>query len=401
MTGLHTRSLPAADLVARRQAGSGLASLALLVPGLRERETEANAGVTHLMVRAALRADGGRLVERAERLGGSLGAVSTLETAGWSVTVPPEHVADAATVLAELAAAPGIAAEEVAIEARLQSDRARAQRDDMYRYPMQRLLAAAFAPDPYALPPLGDPERVIGFTAADTGVWQAAWQARRALVVVVGDGDPEQLLDQCAAPLTAWPAREAAVSDASPTWNARYVEEPRDKQQSALAMGFPAPPARDPSRHAFVVMGAVLSGLAGRLFDELREKRSLAYTVQAGPWMRRRAGAVLGYIATSPDRVDEAREAMLAELMRLVHEPVPDDELERARQYAAGLHVMSLVHTASVRDALVDGWCTGTLDDLVEAPARLRGVTAADVQATARVFTQPRAEFLIRGSSPS
>ena len=395
--GVRHRVVPGGDLLARRQAGSGLVSLALLAEGIRLEETMATAGLTQLMVRGALRADGGRLAAAAERIGGAFGAVSTLEAAGWTVSVPPDCVDEAIGFLVAVGRSAEFDPAGVAVEARLQADRAAALRDDMYRYPMQRVLAAAFGDDPYALPPLGEPDQVRTFDVVQVREWYARWRARPALVVAVGDAEEGLLLDALEGAAGTWDSATAPRMLAPPAWQAGRLVESRDRQQSALAMAFPAPAADDARRHALTVVGAVLSGMAGRLFEELRERRSLAYTVQAAPWLRHRTGAVLTYIATTPDHVNEARDAMLAELDRLMREPVGSEELERARQYAAGLAVLQSVHTVAVRDAVVDGWLTGTLADLTEGPDRLRAVTSDAVLAVAASVFPPdrRAEFVL------
>src|SRR6185436_19097198 len=110
----------------------------------------------------------------------------------------------------------------------------------------------------------------------------------------------------------------------------------REKAQSALAMIFPGPGRRDSDRAAADVWAAVASGLGGRMFEALRDRRSLAYTVLASSWQRGRAGALLTYIATSPEREEEARAAMLHELDRFTREPVEEVELTQAINYLAG-----------------------------------------------------------------
>jgi zinc protease len=165
-------------------------------------------------------------------------------------------------------------------------------------------------------------------------------------------------------------------------------------------MAFPAAPFRSPERHAAWVACAVLSGLAGRLFDEVREKRSLAYTVLAIPWLRRRAGAVLCYVATSPDRATEARDAMMAELERLVREPPTGAELDRARQYTAGSVQVRKQSAATVAGELLEAWVTGTLAEVADTPAALRAVRTDDVVRFAeRAFRrESRAEYEITAS---
>jgi zinc protease len=168
-------------------------------------------------------------------------------------------------------------------------------------------------------------------------------------------------------------------------------------------LAFPAPGASADDRFALYVLGALLSGLAGRLFDELRERRALAYTVQASAWLRQRAGAMIAYIATAPEREAEARDAMLEQLRRVAREPIGPDELERARRYSAGLVAIKRQLAGAVATELVNGWITGTLDAFGAEEARRRAVTAEQLAEAARAVFEPerRAEFVLRGTGMS
>ena len=73
------------------------------------------------------------------------------------------------------------------------------------------------------------------------------------------------------------------------------------------------------------MIASVASGLGGRFFDELRDKRSLCYTVNAFALGRRLAGAFGAYIATSPEQEDAARQGLLAEFRRLRDRARPED----------------------------------------------------------------------------
>lgn len=114
---------------------------------------------------------------------------------------------------------------------------------------------------------------------------------------------------------------------------------------------------------------------------------------------RRRGGAVLGYIAAAPDRECEAREGMLEQLERLAGEPVPAEELDGARRYAAGLVEIRRQHAAGVASELLDAWLAGTLGEWQELPQRLRTVSAEDVaRVAAEVFRRELvAEYVARG----
>jgi zinc protease len=363
------------------------------------------AGISRLLVRSTVRGAGGRSGEElalaAESLGGGIVASSSADGLGWGITVPPESLRAAAELLRMVALEPTLAPDEIAKERTLQVSDARRSQDDMFRHPLQRVLGRAYEGDVYGLAQLGEPETVAELSEDAVREWGASIGKHRATVVAVGDLDREKLLGALT-PLTEWPAAEAPAGSQSlgVPFLAQTGSESREKIQSALAMAFPSKPASSPDRFALAVLGSLLGGLAGRLFMELRDKRSLAYTVAAIPWLRRRAGTVLTYIATSPDREDEARETMLEQLERTVRDPVPDSELRRATNYSAGLVEMRQQSASSVASDMLTAWLNGVLDELPKTAEHLRAVTAEDVaRVSAEVFgAGERAEYVVKGA---
>jgi zinc protease len=166
-------------------------------------------------------------------------------------------------------------------------------------------------------------------------------------------------------------------------------------------MAFPGPARRAPDRAAAQVWAAVASGLGGRLFEALRDRRSLAYTVVATTWQKARAGAILTYIATSPEREEEAREQMLIELDRFTREPVSETELRQAVNYLAGQAEVSRQSATAVAGEILDAWIAGSgLAELDDPAAPFRAVTAADVMRVAAEYLDPerRSEGVVRGT---
>ncbi len=398
------RSFTGVDMLVKSKRGCGLVSLGLDVPDLPSQETPENSGISRLLARSTVRGAGGfsgeELAQAAESLGGGIVASSSPDGLGWGITVPPEFVREAAELLRIVALEPTLAPDSIVKERALQVSDARRSQDDMFRHPVQRVLAEAFVGDVYGLPSLGDPETVAALTEAEVQDWGGTIGSHRAVVVAVGDLEREELLDALT-PLAGWPTAEAATE--IPDCNVEFFEntgsESREKAQSALAMAFPAVPAHSPDKYALAVTGSLLSGLAGRLFEELREKRSLAYTVVALPWLRRRAGAMLTYIAMSPERESEARDAMLHELERLVETSVPQKELERARNYSAGLVEMRQQNASSVGSEILTAWLNGGLDDYTTTAERLRAVGVDDIcRIASNVFGAGKhAEYVVRG----
>jgi zinc protease len=166
-------------------------------------------------------------------------------------------------------------------------------------------------------------------------------------------------------------------------------------------MAFPGPSRRDRDHAVAQVWGAVASGLGGRLFEALRDRRSLAYTVVATAWQKARGGALLTYIATSPEREEEAREQMLIELARFTAEPVAEAELCQAVNYLAGQAEVGRQSGGAVAGEILEAWlAAGTLEELDDPGAPYRAVSADDVQRVAAASLDParRAEGVVRGT---
>jgi zinc protease len=407
---VHT-ALPGADLLVRRKVGVPLAHVGIYVPRL-ELDPPAQAGLGALTARSAVRGagdlDAAGLAFAMERLGGTLGASAMSDWLGFGTSVLAEHLADAAALVRLVFESPRLDDADVTRERGLMVAEAEQVADDMFRYPFQLAFAEAFGEAGYGLPVAGLPHTLPAITTADVRAWHGrALRAVRPVVIAVGEVEPEQASAELAEVFGGGAPRPAAGALPALDWLAGTAGEappsrvvPRDKAQAAIAMVFPGVPRRHPDRAAAQVWAAVASGLGGRLFEALRDRRSLAYTVVASAWLKARAGALVTYIATSPEREEEAREAMLRELGRFTQEPVSDAELRQAVNYLAGQAEVSRQSGSAVAAEILEAWVAGAgLVELRDPAAAFRAVTAADIQRVARQLLDPerRAEGVVRG----
>jgi zinc protease len=402
--GIERVVYPGADVLVRSKRGSGLVTLGFHVAGVVTDETAANAGISALLSRLALRGAGGlsgeELAQVAETLGGRIGGAVGADTVGWWITVRPDAVERAATLLGLVAGEPALASSDVAVERGLLASDARRAHDDMFGFPVQQALGQALPGDAYGLPPLGEPQvvAIIDRTALDR--WAERVRTSRAAVVAVGDLEPSAIVGALEKLAGDWVGSRTRRQTKTPVeWASGRGSEERLKEQTAVAMVFPGVPSGSAERYPMLVLASVLSGLAGRLFEELREVRSLAYTVTAFPWFAQRAGALVAYVAASPDREDEAREVMLDVLRRVVAEPPSDGELERARRYAAGTFEVQQQSGRTIAGQMLESWIRESADELAETASRLRAVTVDDVVRVAAQTLQDslRAEYVVRG----
>ncbi len=398
------RDLP---ILVRRRPGATLAHLGCFIAGGVVAESVGEGGITTLMARAALRGTGrrsaSRLAEDAELLGGIPVANVGTEGFHWSLGVPARSFASAAELLADIVLAPSFPDDGVEAERAVALAALASLKDDMYRQPLRLAAELAWPGHPYGRSTLGTEASVASLTADALRDWHAKRvPVAPSVVAVVGDLDPQEAADALAARF-ARGTESHATRVPTPRWPAVSAErvEVRDKEQTALAIFFDGPTRREVGRFDAALLAGVASGLGGRLFEELRDKRSLAYTVIARHFPRLESGAIVAYIATSPAKEAEARECLLRELRRFRDEDVSAEELDRARTYAIGVWRIQQASGAAVLGELADAWLHGSLDELRTVPVDLGAVTSARIRALAQRHLDParRIEGIVRGSA--
>jgi zinc protease len=272
----------------------------------------------------------------------------------------------------------------------------------MYRHPVRLAMQAAYGEHPYARSVLGTEATLGAIDARAVRDWHRERVLHAPVVLAaVGDVDADDIAAQLAAAFDRLAAASAA-SFPAPRWPDAPVvlAESREKAQTALILAFEGPARRDPERFATAMIAVVASGLGGRFFDELRDRQSLAYTVQAFASERVLAGTFLSYIATSPDREDVARRGLLREFARFRDAEVTPEELDRAKTYTLGTRAIRQESGAAVLGELVDAWLYGDgLHELSEYEDQVRAVTAGAMREVAgRYFVEERrVEGIVRG----
>jgi zinc protease len=403
--GVVQHPLGAGRLVVKHRDHAPLVSLAVVRSGGVLHETPATAGITGLMMRSTLKGTATRTAERiameSEGMGGSISASAGPDLLSWSMTVPSAQFTPALALLADVASSPEFPEQAVETERAMTLAGLERIRDDMHGFPHRLLFKAAFGDHPYGLG-VDETARAVGdATAEDVRRWHRT-ELGEPWVFVVGDVEAERVADEVARIFAPGGAARNS-SPPPPAWPAapRREEVARNKAQTALALAFPGPPRNHADRPALEVLATAVSGLGNRLFEELRSRRSLAYTVSAYPMIRRDAGAFIAYIATSPERGDEARAALLYELARLRSEPPTEEELERARRYAIGSwQIQTQTNAAQLSDLAVALMIGEGLDEILEYEARTLAVTRDHVLAAAqRWFDESRlVEGVVRGT---
>jgi zinc protease len=400
------RTAEGIPILVRRKVGTPIASIGIYIVGGAVDEDENEAGLTLLTARTMLKGTTTRtaaqIAEDAEMLGGSISANAGSDSFGWSFSVPKARLAEALELLGDVVQRPTIPEDSFETERTVGLSNVAMLRDDMYRYPIRLASSVAFGSHPYGRPTMGTEESLRAISAEQAREWHRTRVLSSAAVIgIVADVDVKEAADLVAREFGALEP-EKAPKVGKPRWpkSVKIAAESRDKAQTAIALAFPAPSRTDDARFAAALIATVASGQGGRFFDELRDRQSLAYVVQAAVSEKRLAGMFLSYIATSPEKEDIARNGLLTEFEKLRDNLVTEEELTRAKEYVVGSHAISQESGGALLAEMLDAWMFGGgLGELLEHDARVRAVTADQMRDIAQKYFDPkkRVEGIVRG----
>ena len=234
---------------------------------------------------------------------------------------------------------------------------------------------------------IGRKETVRGATRETFTSYLERWYHPPRIVLGVGGRLGDGLLERAQELLGDLPPRGTGKPDpVQPYVNGRVRVFTKQSDQAHLILGIPSYPIVHPDRYALQVLSTVLGGgMSSRLFTEVRERRGLAYYVFGLNHSYTDAGSLYAQAGVDINRIDEAVTTILAELRTIAAEPVPADELEKARNFAKGRFVLQLESPQGLilfglrREVL-----EGRAPDLDEVLEGLNAVTGEDVQRVAQ-----------------
>ncbi len=355
-------------------------------------EEPASAGLSHFIEHVVFKGGGGFSTARAiseavESVGGSINAATDKEATVFYAKVPAEHLELACRVLGGMVFSPVLDPAEVAKERQVVIEELRMCLDNPQEH-VGTLFDEAMYPDqPLGWDIAGTEETVGGFDGdACRGHLERHYRPSRLVVSVAGGIDPAravEIVEGCVEGLGGAAGAEPAPADEGRGGSLRFIRK-RTEQANVILGGY-ACSYVDPRRSAVDLLNVVLGeGMSSRLFQELREERALAYDVHSFAAKLRDSGCLGIYLGCEPRRAVEAVRAAVDELVRLATDPVGDEELRRAKEYAKGRLLLHLEGTGAMSSFLgQQELLTGEVLVAAEVIAALEAVTAEEMRAMA------------------
>ena len=383
-------------VITERIDGVRSAAIGLWIGAGSRDEPPAKAGVSHfiehLLFKGTARYDAVKIAELFDAMGGELNAATSRETTVVYTRVPDDHLDVALAVMTDMVFAPALTDIDSEREVVLEEI---AMVDDNPQDLVHDLAAeAVFGSHPLGRPVIGRADVIASISRRSLlGYHRSAYMGPNVVLAAAGNVDHDRIAAALAASRNG-PAAQALPLSRRPAGRIaspgiRFLR--KHTEQYHVCLAGPGIRRDDPRRYASALLDAVLGGSASsRLFQEIREKRGMAYSVYTYGSQYLDAGQVGIYVGTREENLRECLDVIAAELRDVGAGNLRDGELERAKENMKGRLLLSLESTSARMSRLGKAVVTGTeIVPIEETERRIAAVTEEDVAALARELYAP------------
>jgi predicted Zn-dependent peptidase len=324
-----------------------------------------------------------------DSIGGEFNAFTGKEYTGYYVRCAAEHAPVAFDVLIDMIRHSRFDADEIEREKGVIVEEMNMYFDTPRDYLNGLYEQLLYGDQPLGWDIIGRKETVRGATRASFLDYIGRWYQPTRLVVGIGgkfDGDLIARVEELVSEFELGEMPGPDPVRLEDNGNPQVIVHTKQSDQAHVSVGMRSYPLVHPDRYALQLLSTVLGGgMSSRLFTEVRERRGLAYYVFGTNNSYTDAGSLFSQAGVDIKRIDEAVATIVGELRRIADEPVPADELEKARNFTKGRFVLQL---ESPHGTIMYGLRREVLEREATEPAEviaaLDAVTAEDLQRVAQ-----------------
>ena len=360
---------------------------AYIAAGTRHEEAAVNGAshfLEHMAFKGTARRDAAAIAREIENVGGQINAYTARENTAYYCKVLKEDTGLAADIIGDILTNSTFVPEELERERGVILQEIGQANDTPDDIVFDHFQNTAYADQAMGRPTLGA-EAVIKDMKREalTGYMRTHYGPKNMVVAAAGALEHADVLEMARQhfgllPVVAIPAPEPA------RYTGGEYREEQDLEQVHVVLGFEGLPYKHPQSHAAMLLSTLLGGgMSSRLFQEIREKRGLVYSIYSYTQPFDDSGLFAIYAGTGEKEAAELVPVTLEELVRVQHD-VTEDELNRAKAQLRASLLMSLESTGSRCEQLARQWQVhGRIIPTEETKQKIAAVTVADVQAVA------------------
>jgi predicted Zn-dependent peptidase len=346
--------------------------------------------IEHMLFKGTPKRSAEDIAREVDAIGGHLDAFTGRELVGYNTKVLDEHLPIAFEILADMLMHPRFDAEDIEKEKGVVLEELKMETDSPESFVHELFVSNFWNRHPLGRPILGTKKTIAGFSSESLRDYHNRYYRPENLTVTAaGNLRHDELVR-----LAEHHLSELKVGGVEPKFVAPAPEAPlllknrRSLQQVHVCLGVPMHAATHDLRFACYTLNVILGGgMSSRLFQNIRERQGLAYSIFSELNLYRDTGMLAVYAGTSTDTTRKLVENVMIELRRLKNDALPAEELRHAKDHMKGSLMLSLESTSSRMGNLARQWMNFgrffTLDELADS---IEAVTAEDVQSVAREF---------------
>ena len=323
-----------------------------LTRGSRD-ETAERGGIAHFVEHMLFKGTGTRsaedIAQAIDSIGGQLDAFTAKEYASYYIKVLDEHLPLAIDILADIVRNPAFSPEDLEREKKVGLEEIKMVEDTPDDLVHELFTQGFWENHPLGRPILGTRDTVESFTAGLLrNYFGGVYTAGNLIVSAVGNLEHDRVRELVAEKFGSLAAAGEQAVDDVPTVVPKILVRNKELEQSHVCLGVGSYQQNHADRYASYVLNTLLGGsMSSRLFQNVREKRGLAYAVFSGLSAYRDAGSFTIYAGCANEAVGEVIDLCVEELRGVKKAPVPDSELQRSKDHLKGSLMLSLENTAS------------------------------------------------------
>jgi predicted Zn-dependent peptidase len=316
-------------------------------------ETAERGGIAHFVEHMLFKGTATRTAEdiaqAIDSIGGQLDAFTAKEYASYYIKVLDEHLPLALDILSDIVLNPAFSPEDIEREKKVVVEEIKMVEDTPDDLVHEIFTQGFWADHPLGRPILGTKETVESFTSdLLRDYFKNAYTPQNLIVSAVGNLEHDRVRDLVAEKFGSLASVGGGVPEDAPLVVPKILIRNKELEQSHLCVGTSSYQQNHDDRYSSYVLNTLLGGsMSSRLFQNVREKRGLAYAVFSGLSAYRDAGSFTIYAGCANEAVGEVVDLVVEELKNVKQAPVPQAELQRAKDHLKGSLMLSLENTAS------------------------------------------------------
>lgn len=357
--------------------------------------------IEHMLFKGTKKYSAKHIAERFDRIGGELNAFTSKEATCFHTTVLKEDAEEALELLADMLFNSIFDEEDMAKEKQVVLEEIAMYEDTPEDEVHEQLWRTMYPNHPLGEPVLGNRASVMGFTKQSIRTFMnRLYRPERTVISIAGNYDDE-LIHFIETLFDAFPStteQQPTVSLQSPNFHAKERALTKEIEQAHLCVGFPSLTLQDERKYELAIVDHLIGGsMSSRLFQEVREKHGLAYSIYSYYTLYEMTGTFIIYGGTAPRNLKKLQETIATVLEETINNGITEEELIHAKQSVKSSFLLGLEDTESrmsrngYQELLQQPHLTA--DEVIE---KIQSIKKSSVEQLIRqLFNQPFASSMI------